>query len=60
MIAAAVFASRGRLNAMMPPNAEVGSVWKALLIGVENARRNGNATRVGMLDDDAGRARRTA
>jgi TRAP-type C4-dicarboxylate transport system permease large subunit len=30
MIAAAVFASSGRLNAMMPPKADVGSVLNAL------------------------------
>ena len=42
-----------RLNAMMPPNADVGSVANALAIGLERCRRDGDAARIGVLDDHA-------
>ena len=54
MIADAVSASSGRLNAMMPPNAEVGSVRYALSYAARIVARDGDAAGIRVLDDDAG------
>ena len=48
-------ASSARLKAMMPPNADVGSVAKALRVGVERRRGDRHAAGVGVLDDHARR-----
>ena len=53
-IARAVAASSVRLNAMMPPNADVGSVRYALVIRRERVACDGDAARIRVLDDDAG------
>jgi hypothetical protein len=40
------------LKAMMPPKAEVGSVWKALPVGIERVAPDRDAAGIGVLDDD--------
>jgi hypothetical protein len=39
---------------MMPPKALVGSVWKALAVGLQRVLAHGHAAGVGVLDDHAG------
>ena len=46
--------STGRLNAMMPPKADVGIGARRLGVGLGSGRADRHAARVGVLDDHAG------